>query len=107
MWRSIQKQVETILLSQVGGPRVSITYLHNTLNGVKTALKREDVAMDAGLAGMYDFSVICPVSQFENIALPTPRTSKVQVDGKAYRVLAVEQDAAGATIRMHLGSELA
>ena len=107
MWTAIRNQVEKILLSPNAVPMATFIFQDHQLQGCKTALRREDVAVDAGLAGIYDFSLVCPASQFANIPLPQPRISKIMVDGKAYRVLSVEQDAAGATIRLHLGGELA
>lgn len=103
-WERINNSVERLLTSQ-RGLCVSFKIDGVQYSGCRTSLRREDVNTDAGLADAYSFSLLCPLSQFQQ--LPKPRQSKVSLDGNEYRVLAVEQDATGATARLHLGEAMA
>lgn len=107
-WARVKISIDRLILGQQG---VAIPFINlddgSTLWGARTMLRREDYNADAGLVDAYSFSLLTPASQFIGRALPKPRQSKVMVDGVEYRVLAVEQDAAGATYRIHLGEALA
>lgn len=105
-WGIINTQVERLLYSQKG-VCISFMYDGNTYEGCRTMLRRDDVNTDAGLADAYSFSLLCPASQFVAHALPKPRQSKVTIGGNEYRVLAVEKDATGSAVRIHLGEALA
>lgn len=73
--------------------------------GTKTTLKKEYVNSDAGLNATYLFSVVCDASQFTTTnPAPAPK-ARVLVGGVTYKIIAVETDGIGATIRFHLGSE--
>ncbi|MBO4513517.1 MAG: hypothetical protein J5746_12205 [Victivallales bacterium] len=102
-WVGVIRQVHSLLENQEGLKAV-FSWQGKTCHGVKTALRREDVATDAGLAGDYTFSLLCPAGQFDGVPLPRPRLDKLEVDGQQMRVLAVEQDSVKATLRLHLGS---
>lgn len=104
-WDRVNIGVERLLTSQRG---LCLPFKIDGVqySGCRTSLRREDVNTDAGLADAYSFSLLCPLSQFSD-GLPKPRQSKVVLDGTEYRILAVEQDATGATCRLHLGEALA
>lgn len=106
MWHIIQKQVKQLLEAQTGLHSV-FDWQGASIKGVRTTLRREDVATDAGLLGYYSYSVICSALDFEGKQLPRPRLDKLTIDGKAMRVLAVERDSANACIKIHLGDDLA
>ena len=73
--------------------------------GLRTSMRREDVNTDAGLYGVYAFSLLVPVAQLDDV--PEPRPDKVEVGGVTYRILGVETDATGCFMRLHLGGEMA
>ena len=106
MWHTIQQQVKKLLDAQ-NGLHSAFDWQGATIKGVRTTLRREDVATDAGLFGYYSFSVICSALDFEGKTLPRPRLDKLTIDGKAMRVLAVERDSVNACIKIHLGDDLA
>jgi len=85
---------------------VDFTWNGKTYWGCKSVMRREDYNSDAGLAGDYSFSILCPFDEFVG-AKPQPRVDKVVVDGARMRVLSVESDAVSATLKLHLGGELA
>ena len=99
-WSKTITQVGTLLASQQG-LKSSFLWQGKPCWGVRTSLRREDVATDAGLAGDYTFSLLVPAGQLEQ--LPRPRLDKITVDNVPMRILAVERDSVGATIRLHLG----
>lgn len=99
-WARTIAQVGTLLASQKG-LKSSFLWQGKPCWGVRTSLRREDVATDAGLAGDYTFSLLVPVGLVD--PPPTPRLDKITVDGHVMRVLAVERDSVEATIRIHLG----
>lgn len=70
--------------------------------GVRTSLRRQDVNLDAGLAGHYQFSLLCPADQLAAAVLE-PRRTKIRIGAAVYRLLATDADAIGATFRLHLG----
>ena len=105
-WFKVNASVER-LLSRQTGVNVEFEFGKRALHGCRTSLRREDVNTDAGLADAYSFSLLCPASQFDGHKAPEPRTSKITLDGQEYRVLSVERDASGATVRLHLGEVLA
>lgn len=105
MWNAVRKQVESLLTSQMG-LLSTFRWREASIQGVRTTLRRDDVATDAGLAGEYSYSLLVPASQLDGLPLPQPRLDKIEVDGETMRVLAVERDSVGATIRIHLGAEL-
>ncbi len=104
-WKATIGQVGRLLLSQEGLCS-SFHWQGHDCHGVRTSLHREDVATDAGLAGEYKHSLLCPASEFDGLDLPKPRLDKLVVDGKTMRVLAVETDSVKATVRIHLGDVL-
>lgn len=73
--------------------------------GVRTALRRADVNLDAGLAGHYSFSLLCPADQL-SLATLEPRRTKIRIGAALYRLLATDSDALGASFRLHLGGIL-
>ena len=101
-WTRTQSQVARLLHTQKGLTS-SFGWQGLTIKGVRTALRREDVALDAGLAADYSFSLLCASGDFAGVELPRPRLDKITVDGSVMRVLAVEKDSVEATIRLHLG----
>lgn len=101
-WTRTTAQVARLLHSQTG-LNSSFAWQGRTIDGVRTTLRREDVAMDAGLAGDYTFSLLCSSTDFAGVELPRPRLDKITVDNRVMRVLAVERDSVEATIRLHLG----
>lgn len=105
MWNAVKTQVENLVASQLG-LHSTFQWRGKSLSGVRTTLRRDDVATDAGLAGEYSYSLLVPASAFDDVPLPQPRIDKLTVDGIPMRVLAVERDSVGATIRIHLGAEL-
>jgi len=104
-WTKTAKNIEKLLNSQNG---LTADFLWNgkTYTGVRTSLKREAVNTDAGLAGYYSFSLLCPFSQFE-LEKPEARTDKISIGNVEFRVLAVEEDAIKSTLKLHLGDALA
>ena len=73
------------------------------LTGTRSTLKRQDAATLAGETVKYDFSLLCPASQFR-AAKPEPLRDTVDIDGVRHLVLAVDTDVAG-NLRLHLGSQ--
>ena len=104
-WTRTQPQVARLLHSQKGLTS-SFEWRGLAIEGVRTALRREDVALDAGLAADYSFSLLCALGDFNGVEPPRPRLDKITVDGRVMRVLAVERDSVEATIRLHLGDVL-
>lgn len=104
-WNRISNSIESLLLRQKGLV-CAFTYDGKPYEGTRTTLRREAWETDAGLVeGGYSFSILCPTAQF-NGALPVPRTGKVLIGKDEYRVLSVDADAIGATIRINLGDVL-
>lgn len=104
-WEHISKKVESLLLKQQG-LTVDFILRDKIYTGTKTTLRREDYNTDAGLVeGDYAFSILCPTSQFGGV-FPQPRTDKITINKKEFRVLSVDADAIGATIKINVGSVL-
>ena len=104
-WNHIANKVETLLKQQKG---LLTTFVYNgkPYEGTKTVLRREDWETDAGLVdGGYTFSILCPTAQFEG-DFPVPRTGKVLIGKQEFRILSVDADAIGATIKINVGSVL-
>lgn len=75
------------------------------VQGIRSQLKRADVNSDMGLlSGHYNFSVLFRCCDMPNI--PAPRTGKIWIQGKPYRILSTQTDAVGATVRLDLGDIL-
>ena len=74
-----------------------------TVTGTRSVMKRQDAATLAGEAAKYDFSLLCPASQFPG-AKPEPLRDWLEIDGVRHLALAVETDVAG-NLRIHLGSQ--
>lgn len=105
-WGAVGASVENLLASQTGLV-TSFTWGGKTYSGVRTNLKREVVALDAGLyEGGYEFSLLCGLSQFTS-GYPADRMDTISVGGKTYRVLSTDTDSIQATIRLNLGAETA
>lgn len=68
--------------------------------GCKSFLKKETVNSNAGLSAKYEFSVLLPAAVLS--AVPAPK-SQVTIGGIIYKVLAVDGDSIGATVKLHLG----
>lgn len=105
-WGRIGQSAQAILRSQAG-LYLPFEWEGKTLRGCRSTMRREDVNTDAGLAGVYAFSLLVPASEFADGKRPEPRTDKIRFDGREYRVLAVEEDAVAACVRIHLGDALA
>lgn len=107
-WTDIQSSTSSlagIFASQ--GLAISLTFGGEEIPGIRTTIRRADVNSDMGLlAGKYTFSVLCQKSAFAEVGMPLPRTSKVWIEGKPYRVLSTQTDAIGATVRLDLGDVL-
>jgi hypothetical protein len=104
-WNHIANKVES-LLKQQKGLLTTFTYNGKPYEGTKTVLRREDWETDAGLVdGGYSFSILCPTAQF-NGAFPVPRTGKVLIGKQEYRILSIDADAIGATIKINCGNVL-
>ena len=104
-WNHIANKVET-LLKQQKGLLTEFVYNGKPYEGTKTVLRREDWETDAGLVdGGYSFSILCPTAQF-NGDFPVPRTGKVLIGKEEFRILSVDADAIGATIKINVGSLL-
>ena len=104
-WIHIANKVEALLKAQKG-LLVTFVYDGRPYEGTKTVLRREDVASSDGLLeGEYSFSILAPTAQFNGV-LPVPRTGKVLIGQDTFRVLSVDADAIGATIKINLGSVL-
>ncbi len=73
------------------------------LVGTRSMMKRQDAATLAGDAVKYDFSLLCPASEF-TAGKPEPLRDIVEIDGVKHLVLAVDADVAG-NLRLHLGSQ--
>lgn len=117
-WDNVKSSVEALLASQ-NGLITTFVWRDKTYKGVRTNLRREDVASDAGLyAGGYQFSLLCALSQFSACespsASPSPSPSAVcgfpadrrellTIDGQSYRVLSTDLDSIRATVRLNLG----
>ena len=105
-WTRISNTVERLLSAQQG-LCVSFSWKEKSFSGCRTNLKAENVNTNEGLLmGNYKFSLLCPSAQF-NGRFPEPRTDTVIVEGKQMRVLAWEQDAVHACVRIDLGGILA
>ncbi len=105
-WEHISKQVESLLMKQQG-LTVDFALRGKIYTGTKTTLRREDYATDAGLVeGDYQFSILCPTGQFDGV-FPTPRQDKITLNGAEFRILSIDADAVGSTIKLNLGSVLA
>lgn len=104
-WEHISKQVESLLMKQQG-LTVDFDLKGKIYTGTKTTLRRQDYETDAGLVeGDYQFSILCPTGQFDGV-FPTPRQDKVAIGDSQYRILSIDADAIGATIKLNLGSVL-
>ena len=79
------------------------TWNGRTVTGTRSVMKRQDAATLAGETMKYDFSLLCPASQFPG-ARPDPLRDHLEIDGFKFLVLAVESDVAG-NVRLHLGSQ--
>ena len=90
------------LLKQVGLCTTAVWNSHS-VTGTRSVMKRQDAATLAGEAMKYDFSLLCPASQFPG-AKPEPLRDHLEIDGVKHLVLAVETDVAG-NLRIHLGSQ--
>ena len=104
-WTKTITQVSN-LLNQQAGLKTLFVWEGKSYWGVRTALRREIVNTDAGLEGIYAFSLLCPASMF-GAKLPIPRQDKITIDGTDYRVLSVDTDAVKSTVRLNLGDILA
>jgi len=80
------------------------TVTTKTYTGTKSFLRKEIVSGNAGLANVYEFSVLCLASQFATV--PVPKTT-LTAGGTTYKILSVDTDTTGITIRLHLGSVFA
>jgi hypothetical protein len=105
-WRRIGQSAQALLASQTW-LYLPFEWEGKTLRGCRSTMRREDINTDAGLAGVYAFSLLVPAGEFTDGKRPEPRTDKIKFDGREYRVLAVEEDAAAACVRIHLGDALA
>lgn len=104
-WNHIAYKVESLLKAQKG-LLTEFVYNGKPYEGTKTVLRREDWETDAGLVdGGYTFSILCPTAQF-NGAFPVPRTGKVLIGKEEFRILSVDADAIGATIKINCGNVL-
>lgn len=104
-WTRIGHSVERLLANQPG-LSVDFVWRGKSYWGCRSTLRKEIVNTDGGLAGDYSFSLLCPASEFE-LGRPQPRTDKIVIGKVEYRVLAVEADAVGSTVKLHLGDALA
>ena len=86
----------------VNGIPTSFTWNGGTYSGARSQLKAERVAADAGLAGKYDFSLLCSLAQF-SLSVPVSKQT-VTVSGTEYRILTTDTDAFEACIRLNLGT---
>lgn len=102
-WNSIRNSAARLL--EQPGLTETADWNGQAIRGVRTVLKREIVAMDDGLAGRYSFSFRIAASAFGD-QKPKARQT-IQLGGKAYRILSVEEDAIGATVLLNLGDETA
>jgi hypothetical protein len=100
-WDNIRQQAAKLIKL---GPVIEASWSGKTIRGVRTSLKRQDVLSDAGLIDKYQFSLLCAPSEFA-AGRPIPRQSKMVIGGTTYRVLAIEDDSAEATVKIHLGGE--
>lgn len=100
-WGKIGKSAQRLLANQQG-LSVEFTLNGRTLWGVRTTLRKEVVNTDAGLDGVYNYSLLCPYDIFAG-KLPAPRVDKVKVEGTEMRVLSIDIDSAKATVRLNLG----
>ena len=105
-WSVISQHVQRLIFSQ-NGLVEEFRIDGKPYAGTRTTLRRADYESDAGLVeGDYQFSLLCPTAQFEK-GIPAPRTTKVCIKGQEFRLLSVDADAIGATVRLNLGSVLA
>lgn len=104
-WNKVRQMAQGILNQNT--LLTSATWRGKTLRGVRTVLKREAVNTDDGLAGRYVFSLRCSTAQFTDGVYPDPRTEKITIDYKDYRVLSVEADPIQATVLINLGDATA
>lgn len=103
-WNAIRTHAQQIL--QMESLLTSATWNGVTLQGVRTELRRETVNSDDGLAGRYVFSLRVTADQFSD-GYPEPRTDKLTIDGKNYRVLSIDVDAIKASVLINLGDATA
>jgi hypothetical protein len=104
-WAKTAQNVQSLLRRQ-NGLTVDFEWKGKMHTGIRTFLHKEIVNSDAGLAGYYSFSLLCPYDEFSTNK-PESRTDKVSIDGVEFRVLAVEEDAVRATLKLHLGDVMA
>lgn len=103
-WGRIGHSAQRLMANQKG-LATDFQWNGKTYWGCRSTMRREDYNSDAGLAGDYAFSLLCPYDEFAGV-LPHPRTDKVVVEGVTMRVLGVEVDSVHATVKIHLGGEL-
>ena len=104
-WSKTITQVENLLNKQEG-LKTSFVWGSASFWGIRTNLRREVINTDAGLEGIYVFSLLCPASMFGD-KLPIPRQDKIKIDGTEYRILSIDTDSVKSTIRLNLGDVLA
>lgn len=105
-WTRIGQSAQNLLRSQAG-LFLPFEWEGKALHGCRSTMRREDINTDAGLAGVYAFSLLVPADEFADGKRPEPRTDKITFQGREYRVLAVEEDAVAACVRIHVGDALA
>ena len=101
-WLRIGARAAEIITRQRGLLQ-TFSWHGQTYQGARTQLRRQEVAATAGLQEDYSFSLLCPVAQFGGLE-PEPRRDTVRIGGAQYRILALNYDAARATIRLDLGA---
>jgi len=103
-WNTIKTRAQGLLSQQ--GLTVTATIGRDSIQGVRTVLKRSDINSDAGLIeGRYEFSLLASRADFP-LGLPQPRKTKVTIDEVEYRLISIETDPLGATVRLNLGGIL-
>lgn len=97
----LQRHADALLMQS--GLSTSAIWNNQIVIGTRSVMKRQDAATLAGDTMKYDFSLLCPASQFPS-ARPEPLRDQLEIDGTKHLVLAVAVDVAG-NLLLHLGSQ--
>lgn len=103
-WERIGHSVKRLMANQ-NGLATNFEWNGKTYWGCRSTMRKEVVNTTDGLAGDYVFSLLCPFDEFTE-SRPQSR-EKLVVDGRTMRILDTETDAVQATLKIHLGGELA
>lgn len=82
----------------------SVTIGGSSYSGTRTVLRREKEYLAEGVRNAYRFSVIFAKADFDTV--PEVR-SLVTVEGAEYRILNIQEDGSGTSLRLDVGDKYA